>query len=669
MKQYYQAILIILLIAIPHILPAQVSKTDPLQFGAEIFIEPGQSDEDVESWFRTLSDNNMHLTRIRMFENYMKDANGNWDFSLFDKAFEFAAKYNVKIYANLFPATGFTDVGGFKFPYNREHLQRVAEYTGAVVTHYKNNKALYGWVPINEPGGGNIHDPLAKEIFTEWKSKQTDSIADPLTDVHHFSFDGPKFLLYYNTWYLNWLSEEIRKYDPVNPIHVNTHQIFENVAQYDFPAWGKFLTSLGGSAHASWHFGYFTRENYALAMSANSEIIRSGAGDIPWLMTELQGGNNIYSGYAPFCPTREEIAQWLWVSVATGGKGAIFWCLNPRMSGTEAGEWAMLDFQNQPTSRLTEAGKVAETVKKHQDLFRVAKPLNSKIHILYNRESLWVEERMVPDFESVFDIRKHGASMKSAISYFEAFSQMGLQPTFNEFREFNFEGEDFTRQTIVLAHQIALSEVEQAKLRHFVTNGGTLLVDGLTGFYNEDAVSVMVNEFPLKDLFGGSVSQYFFEKDFFNLELNNGQTLKSHALKAKVVANGGEKITDNQGNTIGTINNYGKGKVVWLPSPIGLGARKSGDYKPLLDFVLPFLDISDELRFGEYHKGVFMKNLKSGDQLVTVVVNKSGSTCNLRLNGFPENKNPRILYSNKNSKIDKYKLTIDNEDSFVILWE
>lgn len=85
-----------------------------------------------------------------------------------------------------------------------------------------------------------------------------------------------------------------------------------------------FLNSLGGSAHPSWHFGFFERDEYALAMSANSEILRSGAYAIPWFMTEIQGGNNTYSGYKPFCPTKEEIEQWLWIIIGSGGKGGIF---------------------------------------------------------------------------------------------------------------------------------------------------------------------------------------------------------------------------------------------------------------------------------------------------------------------------------------------------------
>ncbi len=665
----YRIVLVTIFILISFALKAQTNGNDALMFGAEIFIEPGQSEQNVESWFKTLNDHNMRLTRIRMFENYMKDTNGNWDFSLFDKAFEYGEKYNIKIYANLFPATDFTDVGGFKFPHDRTHLNRVAEYTKAVVSHFKKYKSLYGWVPINEPGGGDIHNPLAKEIFSQWKNEQNKSSKNPLSDTPHFSFDDARFLLYYNTWYLQWLTQEIRKYDAVNPIHVNTHQIFDNVAQYDFPSWRNFLTSLGGSAHASWHFGYFPREKYALAMSANSEIILSGAGNIPWLMTELQGGNNIYSGYAPFCPTKEEIAQWLWISVATGSKGAIFWCLNPRMSGTEAGEWAMLNFLNQPSERLTEAGRIAKIVGANETLFRQAKPVNSRIHILYNRESLWVEQRMTPDFDkNKFDVRNSGAVIKSAISYFEALSQFGLQPTFKEFNEFSFDEKNYSGQTIILAHQIALPETYYDKIRNFVRNGGTLIVDGLTAFYDEKAVSKMVNGCPLSDLLGGNVSEFIFEKDIFDLSIGN-QMLSAHALKGIVSAKNGKKLIDNETNTVyGVENSFGKGKVVWLPSLIGLGARKANSYETLVTFLAPYLDLKNEFGFASYHEGLLMKNLISGKNLITVIINKNKVSTQVKLKGFQKHKNASVLYSNKNSKIDNETLVVDSEDTLVILW-
>lgn len=441
--------------------------------GAEIFIEPGQSEKDVETWFKILKENNMPFTRIRLFENYLKDRTGNWDFSLFDRAFKYADKYGIKIYGNLFPETEFTDVGGFKFPYDSDHLKRIAEYIKQTVGHFKNFRSLYGWVPINEPGGGRINAPLAKKIFHDWQLKNPISNENHGSPNHynHLSFENENFLLYYNTWYLEWLSKEIRKHDDIKPIHVNTHQLFSNASQYNFPAWRSFLTSLGGSAHASWHFGYFNRSKYAVALSATTELILSGAGNIPWLMTELQGGNNIYSGYEPICPTKDEIAQWLWISIGSGSKGAIFWCLNPRASGIEAGEWAMVDFKNQPTDRLSEAGKIAKVIAIDKDIFSQVRPVNSKISILYSRESMWVEKRLADQVVSNFESRVPGAVMKSALGYFEALSQLGLQPSFGEFDEFDFTKNDYKGQTIILSNQIALPEKKYDKLRGFVKKG------------------------------------------------------------------------------------------------------------------------------------------------------------------------------------------------------
>lgn len=666
----YKPFFITICILLSVLIKAQERKTDPLMFGAEIFIEPGQSDAIVEGWFKTLSEHNMHLTRIRMLESYMKDAQGNWDFTLFDKAFKYAEKYKVKVYANLFPATDFKDIGGFKFPYDRAHLTRIAEYIKVVVPHFKQFKSFYGWVPINEPGGGHLYDPLAKELFAQWQASQPKVSNHPLSQVPHFSFDNEKFLMYYNTWYLKWLVEEIRKYDKSSPIHVNTHQIFDNVAQYDFRDWRSFLTSLGGSAHASWHFGYFPREKYALAMSVNSEIILSGAGSLPWLMTELQAGNNIYSGYAPFCPTKEEIAQWQWISVATGSKGAIFWCLNPRTSGFEAGEWAMLDFQNKPSDRLTEASKIAKVIADHQKLFATAVPLNSKIHILYNRESLWVEDKMKPEGnKDKYEVRNTGAVMKSAISYFEALSGLGLQPTFKELREFSFTEKDYSGETIIFAHQIALPEAYYAKLRYFVERGGTLLIDGLTAFYNENAVGKMINTFPLADLFGGSVAEFNFIGDTFSLDIA-GRKLASHALRGVINPLSNVKVIGAEGTqALGVINTFGKGKVIWVPSLIGLGARRTNDYQSLVAFLAPYLNTGDALRFDSYHEGLLMKNLKSGKHLITVVINKNKTATQVQLKGFSQYKTSTVLCTNKNSKINGEKLTVESEDTLVILWE
>ena len=260
-------------------------------FGAQIFIEPGQTQPQIESWFKTLSENGMTVCRIRMFESYMLQPDGNWDFTLFDYAFRAADKHGIKVYATFFPATEKTDIGGWKFPKDEEQKNAFSQYIKALVTHYKDFSSLCGWVIINEPGTDG-HYPQT-DFFQSARMQWNET--HPIRDFKENGFPilmtnrDKEFLNEFTTEFLNWIAGEIRKYDTSHDIHVNPAAVFSNYGEYDFPSWRHFLTSLGGSAHPSWHFGYFTRQQYSLAMLALAEILRSGAGDMPWFMTEIQG--------------------------------------------------------------------------------------------------------------------------------------------------------------------------------------------------------------------------------------------------------------------------------------------------------------------------------------------------------------------------------------------
>ncbi|MFN2438909.1 MAG: hypothetical protein ABR503_06890 [Chitinophagaceae bacterium] len=451
---------------------AQTSVKAVPMIGAEVFIEPGQTSEQIDTWFKRMKESGMTITRIRLFESYMTKDDGTWDYGLYDLAYKAGEKYGVKIYGNPFPATPFTDVGGLKYPKDEAHLKSIADCIKNMVSHFKQFKSSFGWVPINEPGIDRIPNEIfSRTKFTDWKKLQPVASYNS-KGYEHFDFSEERFLLDYNVWFLNWLADEIHKYDPGSPIHINGKGIFVNLPLYKFPKWRSFLTSLGRSAHPSWHyFAYFTRNQYTLAMSANSEILRSGAGDIPWLMTEIQGGINTYSGRVPLDPTKEEITQWLWAVIATEGKGALFWCLNPRSSGIKAGEWAMLNFQNQPSDRMKAAASVIKVIDQNAQLFANAKVAESGLHILYIHESMWVEKKLQSG-DAPFEGRNVGGVLKSALAYFEALSEMGVQANLKEIDEFDFSKSDYTGSTIILAHQIAVPSRYWQKLQDFVSKGG-----------------------------------------------------------------------------------------------------------------------------------------------------------------------------------------------------
>lgn len=651
---------------------AQKAMDETPMIGAEIFIEPGQKPEQVDIWFKRLKESGMTITRIRMFETYMRRPDGSWDFTLFDHAYKAAEKYGIKVYANLFPQTDFADLGGLKYPQDEENLASISRYIEKVVTHFGKFSSLYGWVPINEPGIGEIRGEYSWGKFKEWAATEVEKTHDN-SGYDHFDFAENRFLLEYNVWFLQWLTAEIRRYDKERLVHVNNHALFSNMAIYDFPQWRRFLTSLGGSAHASWHFGYFKRDHYAVAMSASAEIIRSSAGDLPWLMTEIQGGNNTYSGRIPICPTKEEIAQWLWAVIGAESKGAIFWCLNPRNSGIEAGEWALLNFQDEPTDRMLAAAEVAKAINDNSPLFANARLVESGVNVIYSREALWVEKKMQYPADTYYEGRETGGVMKSALAYFEALGEMGIQANLKEIGEFDFSGQNFTGTTIILSHQISIHSRYWRDLSAFVQKGGKLIVDGLTGYYDENAICLMTTGFPFENMLGGVIREFRMEENLFNVSLDDPKIiLPAHLWRGTIAATTGKVIGCHNGETIAIRNAFGDGETVWLPSLAGLGARIAGDHGSLTSFLNHEIDESLRnvpFRFMKSQPGMFMRTLRSGDKFITILFNKSNENRKVDLLTDRKYSPLQILYADKGGTARANIITIAPEETMAILWE
>lgn len=615
--------------------------------GAQVFIEPGQSGEQVDGWFRTLEENGMEVCRIRLFEEYIHTENG-WDFTLFDRAFDAAARHGGKVFLTLFPSDPDRSIGGFKFPFTDAHEADIATYIREVVTHYRSRPNLLGWVLLNEPGTeGVVPDtPYSRERFARWKAAQ------PAWESKGYArlmdFDRESFLVDHTTDYLGWISAQIRQYDPSHELHVNNHQIFDNIAEYDFPAWRRHLTSLGASAHASWHFGYFQRDQYAVAMSANCHIVRSGAGPIPFWVTELQGGNNTYSARRPFCPTADEITQWMWTGITGGISGLIFWSLNPRAVGGEAGEWGLVNFQDAPSDRLLAAKQVIETMHAHAEVFSTLEPEDSDISLLYLRESLWAEKKVqLGDLDDpMYEGRHQGGVIKSVLGIYEMLLENGIDPDLAEFGEYDWTLDSYKGKTIILANQVCLPRRSWEPLRRFVAKGGKLIVEGLTGYYDEDMRCRFQTGFPLEDVFGGCLEEVKCTPGDFAWD--NG--LKVHLWQGFICP----------GSVTSLHHGYGDGEVFWIPSCISLGARRTADYAPLADLLLPEMAALPEITLDGGCKGVMVQRFRAGGREAALVINKSGKRQRPRFS----KPGATLLYSSK----QKTGPSMEPEECRILLW-
>ena len=632
-----------------------VQKNDVPFVGAQVFVEPGQTAMQMDEWFSAMEQQRMTICRIRMFQQYMEHEDGSWDFSLFDKAFEAARRHHVRIYCTLFPTTDRTDIGGWKFPKDESQQESFARFIQALVSHYSQHESLKGWVIINEPGtGGDIpHTPFGNAAWERWQQKHPDRL---IADDGFPILTAPRrqaFTYDFTAEYLNWIASEIRKYDTKHDIHVNPADVFGNIGDYDWHRWRTFLSSLGGSAHPSWHYYHFDRQQYATAMAIESEILKAGAGTMPWLRTEIQGGNNTWSGGRAMCPTKEEIAQWLWTVIGTEGKGGIFWMLNPRSSGIEAGEWALLDFQYKPSERMKMAGKVAECIQNNAKLFAEARQQMSGVDIVYSKESRWAEQLMSKRADR-FVGREDGAVFKSIAACWQALAGRGIQAGIRQLDDYDFSQADYSGRTIILAHQIALPRGAQAKLEQFVSRGGTLIAEGLTGFFDENLHNTNTIDFFWRDLFGGEVSEYICHDDTF--EVNIGEHCLKGYWQSGLIANSGKHCLKQ---------NFGKGRVVWVPSCISLGAWVSKDYAALSDFLVEQIPADETVRLDGYYENVLMRTLQSGRNIITICINKSKHRQLLQLEHLTKGAKPQMLFSLSSN----VQLSLQPEDVQVILWK
>jgi beta-galactosidase len=272
--------------------------------------------------------------------------------------------------------------------------------------------------------------------------------------------------------------------------------------------------------------------------------------------------------------------------------------------------------------------------------------------VLYVRESLWVDRRLHRDFPDRSPGRALGAPLHSALGWYEALSAVGLHPKLGEIREYDFDAADCNGRTIVFSHQVAVPSALRNRLREFVRRGGRLIVDGLTSYYDEHAHCVMMSGFPFADLFGGRVQEVSHVASRFDVVVDRAggdaaAAVPGHLFRGAVRPEGGRPIAveaipaergvSGEKTVLGVSHHYGDGKVLWIPSCLGLGARVAGPL-PLAEFARRAVAeprSGPPLSFETACSGVLLRALETDDTLVVVFINKNAEPAEVAIRGLP----------------------------------
>jgi beta-galactosidase len=658
-----------------NLLPGSLKVNQSLpQLGAEVWLEPQFTASYIESLFKLMADNHMQAARIFI---------GSGNPEMYDNAFASAEKYGVKIQATLSVP---------ERPNSEDDLVSSAQNIKRIVSRYKNSPALETWWLMNEPGNGPSSSPFAMKLFRDWLGIKYGDIksfnskwrrnytsfkevqyneawasASNLSSTVEY-LDWFQFSAYRLTWILQWIANEVSKEDNLHQFHTNPAGIFNNLSQYEFPVWRSFLTSLGASIHPAWHFTLLKPDQFAMGIAATCDIIKGGSEPNPFWVSELQSGNNVWSGNRPLGPEAEDIAQWTWTSIGCGAEKVIYWLLNNRSRGGESGEWSMLDFQGKPRDRLETASQIAQVINKEKDFFSGARPLERKVVILLSPESMLILARKAA--KDGLAGRSANAHILSALSYYQTLSELGIPAIFKYTDDFEWENK--MGCVAIFPNAVAVPEKVVRRAEKFVANGNKLIIDGLTGYFDENEVNVLQTGFFFEKLCGATIKDIRTKEDLFLTHIDNVSELMVAHLWQTEILNHTAVMVGNEGERITAVRNkYGKGEVLWIPMALGLGAwlGKNGPLSELLANEIGSIRTETPITFKQKTNNVIMQILQNGNSYVSVITNGTDEVkeVSLQLN---KKLNPQIIFNSTGKEIqfNPLKITLSGSQTIVVKW-
>jgi beta-galactosidase len=199
-----------------------------------------------------------------------------------------------------------------------------------------------------------------------------------------------------------------------------------------------------------------------------------------------------------------------------------------------------------------------------------------------------------------------------------------VPPRIKHFDDVAWSQVEAGHRTVILPDVRALSSEQIDKLNTFVHNGNTLIVTGLTGFYDPYGKAWPLAGFPLAKITGAELKEVLLPTAP-QIEWSNAEpSLPAHLWLGTIHNLDAKPIASWQGETTATERDVpGGGKVIWIPSLVGLGAWL-GDTAPLAAYLHSTLQplLAEVLfNFAQPQPGCLLRVLKNEGAYVTILAN------------------------------------------------
>lgn len=296
------------------------------------------------------------------------------------------------------------------------------------------------------------------------------------------------------------------------------------------------------------------------------DLVRSGSRGKPFWHAEAQGGPLWMQPQVigrpkddGRIPDAEDVRIWNLISCAGGAKGILYCRWRPLLDGPLFGAFGPFAMDGSMTPRAEMAGKIARWANAHADIWK-SNPVKGDVGLLF-----------IPESE-IFNYVQQGSTEfynHSICGAYQAFFDSNIQPDFvslDDIAEYKL---------IYLPYPVMLKKETAAKLRSYVENGGTLISEGLPGYFGDHGhVGTAQPNYGLDEVFGARETSVEFMPDIsdqMQFQLNGSKLYGRYFRQAYKAIGGTEAGQYSDGMTAAVQNKFGKGRTLLIGTFPGAG--------------------------------------------------------------------------------------------------
>lgn len=495
------------------------------KLGTQVWLEPADDEQRIERLFELVVEGGHRWVRLFINWVWIEEQPGEWDFSLYDKAFAAAASRGILIKATLTANTPPWHLGSpgmlhtFNGFLNERHQKAAEDYIKNVVVRYRDNDALGQWIIWNEP---RFYCENSELTLKKWKTWLAEKYANDLSalnkrwrtgyedfqeipvpeEVPHPdasnmnsggrawlsyrpSLDWLQFLTGWLSEQLRWVAEQLRQHDPKTTLCVNPT---ENIANQpsgatDLDAISSIVDVIGASYHPAYSFTFAKPSDFPGLMAAGIRQQLAMPSTKEAEVTEVQSGNTFSSSTKAAEPSPPELARYYLASLAAGARSVTGWCFNSRHYDYEAGDWSLLNDDDSRSPRFEMVKRLAETLSSSMsvtgdwnshpaDGYIIADPVSQAIELVDITTMTSLPGRHPADSACGAGIMASSLMNRSVLP---------------DLTRVDFLPRSGAGKFLILPHTVAWKESWGEAILEFAHTGGTVLWDGIGGRKDEDA--------------------------------------------------------------------------------------------------------------------------------------------------------------------------------------